>query len=140
MDGTTSHGGGWLTHNWKQMYKQIAYIAAVSGYCAVVTALICFVLEHMPYIQLRVDEDAEARGLDEDQIGEFAYDYVEVRRDYYEWGVDTDNIHSSSAETQTENEDCEHTDDNSIMADTTTSVSQNNNIDERLSEKVEITS
>ena len=147
MDGTTSHGGGWLTHNWKQMYKQIAYIAAVTAYCAVVTALICGVLEHIPYIQLRVSEDAEARGLDEDQIGEFAYDYVEVRRDYYEWGVDTDNIHSAPVVTQTEDdEEGGGTDDNSFVTDTTTSISQNNNnnsnsvIDEQLSEKNTMTS
>ena len=57
-------------------------------------ALICFIIDKIPGLQLRVTEEAEARGLDEDQIGEFAYDYVEVRRDYYEWGVDTDNLHS----------------------------------------------
>lgn len=95
MDGTTVHGGGWLSHNWKQMYKQIAYIAACVGYCTVVTAIICFVLDKIPGLQLRVDEQAEAEGLDEDQIGEFAYDYVEVRRDYYQWGVDTDHNHSA---------------------------------------------
>ncbi|CCK68437.1 ammonium permease MEP3 KNAG_0A07850 [Huiozyma naganishii CBS 8797] len=94
MDGSTEHDGGWVTKNWKQMYKQIAYIAVVTAYTAVVTSIICIVLERLPYMQLRVDEEAEARGLDEDQIGEFAYDYVEVRRDYYEWGVDTDNRHS----------------------------------------------
>lgn len=93
MDGTTIHRGGWLTHNYRQMYKQIAYLAAVSGYCAAVTALICFVLDHLPYMKLRVDEPAEAGGLDEDQIGEFAYDYVEVRRDYYQWGVKDDAEH-----------------------------------------------
>ena len=31
---------------------------------------------------------------DEDQIGEFAYDYVEVRRDYYLWGVEEDSQRS----------------------------------------------
>ncbi|CCD22609.1 ammonium permease MEP3 NDAI_0A04530 [Naumovozyma dairenensis CBS 421] len=101
MDGKTRHRGGWLTHNYKQMYKQIAYIAATVGYCAVVTALICFILDKIPGLQLRVTEEAEARGLDEDQIGEFAYDYVEVRRDYYEWGVDTDNMHSGAENEQT---------------------------------------
>ncbi|QEU61768.1 Mep3/Mep1 [Kluyveromyces lactis] len=89
-DGATEHGGGWLSHNWKQMYMQIAYIAAVTGYAAVVTAIICFVLNKIPGLQLRADEEAEDRGMDEDQIGEFAYDYVEVRRDYYSWGVPND--------------------------------------------------
>ncbi|CCF56952.1 hypothetical protein KAFR_0B06560 [Kazachstania africana CBS 2517] len=95
MDGSTRHKGGWLTHNYKQMYKQIAYIAAVIGYSVVVSAIICFILDNIPWLKLRVSEDAEARGLDENQIGEFAYDYVEVRRDYYEWGVDTDYRHSN---------------------------------------------
>lgn len=113
MDGVTEHGGGWITHNWKQMYKQIAYIVACAGYSATVTAIICFVLNKIPGLQLRVDEEAEAHGLDEDQIGEFAYDYVEVRRDYYQWGVDTDNVHSLG--------DSEANHHHSITADTTAS-------------------
>ncbi|AQZ10880.1 MEP1 (YGR121C) and MEP3 (YPR138C) [Zygosaccharomyces parabailii] len=91
MDGVTKHKGGWITHNYKQIYIQIAYIWAVIGYTAACTAVICFVLNLVPYTKLRVSEEAEARGLDEDQIGEFAYDYVEVRRDYYQWGPDSDN-------------------------------------------------
>ncbi|SCU80071.1 LADA_0B04896g1_1 [Lachancea dasiensis] len=87
MDGVTDHDGGWVTHNYKQMYKQIAYIAAVYGYGIVVTALICFVIDKIPGLALRATEEAEQQGLDEDQIGEFAYDYVEVRRDYFSWGV-----------------------------------------------------
>lgn len=113
MDGATEHGGGWITHNWKQMYKQIAYVAACVGYSAVVTAIICFVLDKIPGLQLRVDEEAEAQGLDEDQIGEFAYDYVEVRRDYYQWGVDTDNAHSL--------QDSQVHNPQSLTADTTSS-------------------
>ncbi|SCU94849.1 LAME_0F09582g1_1 [Lachancea meyersii CBS 8951] len=86
MDGATDHEGGWITHNYKQMYKQIAYVAAVYGYGVVVTAIICFVIDKIPGLQLRASEEAEELGLDEDQIGEFAYDYVEVRRDYCSWG------------------------------------------------------
>ncbi|CAR26210.1 hypothetical protein ZYGR_0H00170 [Zygosaccharomyces rouxii] len=91
LDGSTEHHGGWITHNYKQMYIQFAYIWAVIGYSAACTAIICFVLDLIPFTKLRVSEEAEARGLDEDQIGEFAYDYVEVRRDYWQWGTDTDN-------------------------------------------------
>lgn len=83
-DGYTEHPGGWINHNWKQMYKQIAYIGAVVGYCCVVTALLCFVLDKIPYCKLRADEEAEEAGMDEDQIGEFAYDYVEVRRNFFD--------------------------------------------------------
>lgn len=95
MDGATEHDGGWITHNYKQMYKQIAYIAAVTGYSVVVTAILCFVIDKIPGLQLRASEEAEERGMDEDQIGEFAYDYVEVRRDYYSWGVPNDTTSSS---------------------------------------------
>jgi len=36
----------------------------------------------VPGLSLRVSEDEEEVGLDEAQIGEFAYDYVELRRDF----------------------------------------------------------
>lgn len=86
LDGSTEHPGGWLSHNWKQIYKQIAYIAACFGYTFVVTVIIALAIDKIPYIgPLRVNESAEERGIDEDQIGEFAYDYVEVRRDYLSW-------------------------------------------------------
>lgn len=83
-DGYSNHPGGWINHNWKQMYKQLAYIFAVIGYCCVVTALICFFIDKLPYCKLRADEVAEENGMDEDQIGEFAYDYVEVRRNFFD--------------------------------------------------------
>ncbi|GME70488.1 unnamed protein product [Ambrosiozyma monospora] len=83
-DGYTDHPGGWIDHNWKQMYKQIAYIFAVIGYCITVTSIICFILNKIPFMALRVDEEAEANGMDEDQIGEFAYDYVEIRRNFFD--------------------------------------------------------
>lgn len=83
-DGYTEHPGGWINHHWSQMYKQLAYIGATAGYSMMVTALICFVLDKVPYCKLRVDEEAEEAGMDEDQIGEFAYDYVEVRRNFFD--------------------------------------------------------
>lgn len=83
-DGYTEHPAGWINHHWSQMYKQLAYIGATAGYSMMVTALICFVLDKVPYCKLRVDEEAEEAGMDEDQIGEFAYDYVEVRRNFFD--------------------------------------------------------
>ncbi|KAF8002243.1 hypothetical protein HF325_003208 [Metschnikowia pulcherrima] len=70
-----------------QLYIQIVYILATTAYSAGVTAVLCFVMNKIPGLQLRVDYDAEEMGVDEDQIGEFAYDYVEVRRDFLDWGV-----------------------------------------------------
>ncbi|KAI5818344.1 ammonium transporter AmtB-like domain-containing protein [Pyronema omphalodes] len=77
--------GGWLNHNWKQLYIQICYILAVIAYTFTVTLLICFAINAIPGLQLRATEQAELLGMDDDQLGEFAYDYVEVRRDYLAW-------------------------------------------------------
>ncbi|KAK7207857.1 ammonium transporter AmtB-like domain-containing protein [Myxozyma melibiosi] len=77
--------GAGLNGNWSALYKQLAYVCACSGYVFAMTCLICFVLDHIPGLKLRADENAELLGMDEDQIGEFAYDYVEVRRDFLAW-------------------------------------------------------
>ena len=45
-----------------------------------------FVINKIPGLHLRIDYNGEEAGVDEDQIGEFAYDYVEVRRDFLDWG------------------------------------------------------
>jgi ammonium transporter, Amt family len=100
-DGISDHQGGWINHNWKQMYKQLAYIGAVIGYCVVVTALLCFIINKLPGCKLRADEYAEELGMDEDQIGEFAYDYVEVRRNFFDVNgfqtMDNSEVNSSQA-------------------------------------------
>lgn len=87
LDGvnTGTPTGGWVIHNWKQMYIQIAYIAATSAYAFVVSAIIAFAINMIPGLNLRASEEAELLGMDDDQLGEFAYDYVEVRRDYLAW-------------------------------------------------------
>ncbi len=77
--------GGWLNRNYAQLYKQFAYLCAVTAYVFVVTCLICFIIDKIPGLHLRASERAELIGMDEDQIGEFAYDYVEVRRDFLAW-------------------------------------------------------
>ncbi|KAL7267702.1 low affinity high capacity ammonium permease [Rhizina undulata] len=81
--GTTQ--GGWVNHKWKQLYIQVCYILAVTVYTFVVTVLICLVINAIPGLKLRASEEAELLGMDDDQLGEFAYDYVEVRRDYLAW-------------------------------------------------------
>ena len=76
---------GWIQRNFKQLYIQVAYIVACSFYAFVVSALIAFVIDKIPGLKLRASEEAELLGMDDDQMGEFAYDYVEVRRDYLAW-------------------------------------------------------
>ena len=76
---------GWIEHNWKQLYIQVAYIVAATAYAFVVSALIAYGINLIPGLHLRASEEAELLGMDDDQLGEFAYDYVEVRRDYLAW-------------------------------------------------------
>ncbi|KPI39453.1 Ammonium transporter MEP3 [Cyphellophora attinorum] len=59
--------GGWPIGNYKQFYIQLAYV-------------------------MRASEEAELLGMDDDQLGEFAYDYVEVRRDYLAWTPASDSL------------------------------------------------
>ncbi|KAL8799857.1 MAG: hypothetical protein Q9223_007360 [Gallowayella weberi] len=77
--------GGWPNHNYKQLYIQIAYIVACTGYAFVMSAILAFGINFIPGLHLRASEEAELLGMDDDQLGEFAYDYVEVRRDYLAW-------------------------------------------------------
>ena len=77
--------GGWLNHNYKQLYIQVAYIVACTLYAFVVSALLAIIIDKIPGLHLRASEEAELLGMDDDQLGEFAYDYVEVRRDYLAW-------------------------------------------------------
>jgi Amt family ammonium transporter len=78
-------GQGWVDKNWARLYKQIAYIVACTAYAFVVSALIAYAINFVPGLKLRASEEAELLGMDDDQLGEFAYDYVEVRRDYLAW-------------------------------------------------------
>lgn len=77
--------GGWIIHNYRQLYIQLAFIVAVMGYTFVVSAIIAYAINFIPGLNLRASEEAELLGMDDDQLGEFAYDYVEVRRDYLAW-------------------------------------------------------
>lgn len=77
--------GGWVSHNYRQLYVQIAYVVACTFYSFAVSAILAFGINYIPGLHLRASEEAELLGMDDDQLGEFAYDYVEVRRDYLAW-------------------------------------------------------
>lgn len=86
LDGVnTEVTGGFLNKNWKQLYIQIAYIFATCAYSFVMSAVIAKIIDLIPGLKLRASEEAELLGLDDDQHGEFSYDYVEVRRDFLAW-------------------------------------------------------
>lgn len=76
---------GAITGDAPAVYKQIAYIVACTAYSFVISAILAFVIDKIPGLKLRASEEAELLGMDDDQLGEFAYDYVEVRRDYLAW-------------------------------------------------------
>jgi len=82
---TGTLAGGWLNHNYRQLYIQIAYVVACTAYAFVVSAILAYIVNYIPGLHLRASEEAELLGMDDDQLGEFAYDYVEVRRDYLAW-------------------------------------------------------
>ncbi|TFK36785.1 ammonium transporter [Crucibulum laeve] len=73
--------GGWIDRNWKQLYMQVAYVIATCAYTFVVTALIAKGVDLIPGLQLRSTAEGERLGMDEVEIGEFASDYIEIRRD-----------------------------------------------------------
>ena len=64
---------------------QLAYQLAdsVSGFAYSFggSCLILFVMNLIPGLGLRASEEAEVLGMDDAEIGEFAYDYVELMRD-----------------------------------------------------------
>jgi Amt family ammonium transporter len=88
---TTGTGmGGWVIHNYRQFYIQLAYVCAVTGYSFVRSAILAYIVNAIPGLHLRASAEAELMGMDDDQLGEFGYDYVEVRRDYLAWTRSSD--------------------------------------------------
>jgi ammonium transporter, Amt family len=84
--------GGWFSHHWVQLGYQLSYICATSSYTFVVTAIILYAMEYIPGCHLRVKHDAEIDGIDEAELGEFAFDFVEVRRDFDSWNAPDPNL------------------------------------------------
>ncbi|KIM84631.1 hypothetical protein PILCRDRAFT_818210 [Piloderma croceum F 1598] len=86
LDGVnTSVIGGLVDSNWRQLYIQGAYVAATTGYTFVVTALIVKGIDMIPGLQLRASEESETLGTDDMEIGEFANDFIEVRRHFNDY-------------------------------------------------------
>lgn len=76
-----SAGGGWINHRYIQLGYQLASTCAIISYTFVVTMIVLVALDYLPGLSLRVSEEGELVGIDEDQIGELGYDYAFVRRD-----------------------------------------------------------
>ncbi|ABN66276.1 ammonia permease [Scheffersomyces stipitis CBS 6054] len=65
--------GGWINHHWKQLGYQLAGSCSVGLWSFVVTAILLFVMDKIPFLRIRLHEDEEMLGTDLAQIGEFAY-------------------------------------------------------------------
>ncbi|EAU82151.2 ammonium transporter [Coprinopsis cinerea okayama7 len=81
FDGATEIPGGWLDKNWVQLGYQIADSVAGFGYSFVVTTLILWVMHYIPGLRLRCSEETEILGIDDAEMGEFAYDYVGLEQE-----------------------------------------------------------
>ncbi|KAF9741018.1 ammonium transporter Amt1 [Paraphaeosphaeria minitans] len=85
LDGTTVIPGGWLNRHYIQLGYQLADSISGGCYSFVGTCLILGALDFLgkfvPILKLRVSDEDEVLGLDDVEIGEFAYDYVELTRE-----------------------------------------------------------
>ena len=81
LDGFTEIPGGWLNRHWVQLAIQLADGVTGMAYSFTVSCLILFILNFIPGFHLRASEQEEIMGMDETEVGEFAYDYVELSRD-----------------------------------------------------------
>lgn len=81
LDGSTVIRGGWLNRNFIQLGYQLADSVSGFSYSFVGSCLILFLINLIPGCHLRASEEAEVMGIDDAEIGEFAYDYVELTRD-----------------------------------------------------------
>jgi len=81
FDGITVIPGGWLDKHYIQLAYQLADSAAGFGYSFVVTTIILWIMHFIPGLSLRTTEEAEILGIDDADMGEFAYDYVGLEQE-----------------------------------------------------------
>ncbi|GME84631.1 unnamed protein product [[Candida] boidinii] len=65
--------GGWLNHHYVQLGYQLAAATSTIAWAFVVTYIILFALDKVPFLKLRLSEEEEELGTDAAQIGEFTY-------------------------------------------------------------------
>ncbi|KAF2496356.1 ammonium transporter-like protein [Lophium mytilinum] len=85
LDGFSHIDGGWLNHHWIQLAYQLADSISGGVYSFGGTCIILGCLDgigkFVPALKLRATEEEEILGIDDVEIGEFAYDYVELTRE-----------------------------------------------------------
>jgi Amt family ammonium transporter len=78
FDGSPPIKGGFLDHHYMQIVYQLAASAAGFGYSFTVTTAILWAMHFIPGLRLRCSEDVEIIGVDDGEMGEYAYDYVSI--------------------------------------------------------------
>ncbi|TDL17525.1 ammonium transporter [Rickenella mellea] len=78
FDGTTVIPGGWLDRHWVQLGIQLADSVSGMSYSFVMTSAIVWTMHYIPGLSLRSNEETEILGVDDAEMGEFAYDYVGI--------------------------------------------------------------
>lgn len=81
LDGYTAIPGGWLNRHWIQLAYQAAAASSAAAYSFILTCAILYLLNLVPGCKLRLTPQEEIFGVDDIEIGEFAYDYVKLTRD-----------------------------------------------------------
>lgn len=80
-DGYAVIEGGWLDRNFAQLGKQVAWIAVGTAWTFVVTYIIMFLINLVPGLHFRADDEAQVVGMDEVEHDEFVADYAWFHRD-----------------------------------------------------------
>ncbi|KAG1893816.1 ammonium transporter AmtB-like domain-containing protein [Suillus fuscotomentosus] len=80
-DGITMIPGGWLDQNYRQLGIQLADSVSGLSYSFVMTTIILWVMHYIPGLRIRCDEETEILGVDDAEMGEFAYDYVALENE-----------------------------------------------------------
>jgi Amt family ammonium transporter len=96
LDGYSEIPGGWVDRHWVQLAVQLADTAAGMTYSFVMTCIILLAISTLsrwlPALKLRASAEQEELGIDDVEIGEFAYDYVELVRDVKPKGMHDDHL------------------------------------------------
>lgn len=99
LDGVTKIDGGWINQHWVQLAIQLADSVTGMTYSFAMTCIILLTLSFLsrwlPSLKLRATPEEEEVGIDDTELGEFAYDYVEQLRDVKPEGMrDHDDLES----------------------------------------------
>lgn len=81
LDGYTVIQGGWVNRYWKQLLQQLIDSLAAGGYSFFGSLAILYVINRIPGLYLRSNDDSEIEGVDMEEVGDWAYDYVEFDRE-----------------------------------------------------------